>query len=197
MDGIGEVWRPKWNSGGPSGQNFEPRRVLSAPKRPKGTQERLKGPPETTKKRLRERLGALLRRFGRVLGAAGASRGGPGSPKWMQNKHKIVLKRVSVTVSGPDLVFHTFLIVVGVRRYSKVFKLYLKNGVILNIRIFHSQDTTMQKVSKQMPKHLQHRSTFDQNGAQTVPDAIWKDLEGSGGQNGSSGSVSKSVWERS
>ena len=35
------------------------------------------------------------------------------------------------------------------------------------------------------------------NGAQTVPDAIWKDLEGSGGQNGSSGSVSKSVWERS
>ena len=36
-----------------------------------------------------------------------------------------------------------------------------------------------------------------ENGAQTVPEAIWKDSEGSGGQNGSSGSVSKSVSERS
>ena len=92
------------------------------------------------------RAGALLRRFGRVLGAAGASRGGPGSPKWMQNKHTIFLKSVSVTVSGSDLVFNAFLIVFGVRRYSKVFKLYCKNAVILNIRIFHSQDMTMQKV---------------------------------------------------
>ena len=89
----------------PNRRGGTPRRALSAPKRPKGTQERLKGPPETTKKRLRERLGALLRRFGRVLGAAGASRGGPGSPKWMQNRHTIFLKRVSVTVSGSDLVF--------------------------------------------------------------------------------------------
>ena len=32
-----------------------------------------------------------------------------------------------------------------------------------------------------------------ENGAQTVPEAIWKDSEGSGGQNGSSGSVS-SRW---
>ena len=36
-----------------------------------------------------------------------------------------------------------------------------------------------------------------ENGAQTVPEAIWKDSEGSGGQNGSSGSVSKRVWGRS
>ena len=36
---------------------------------------------ETTKKRLQERLGALLRRFGRVLSVAGASRGGPGHSK--------------------------------------------------------------------------------------------------------------------
>ena len=49
-----------------------------------------------------------LRRFGRVLSAAGASRRGPGSPKWMHNKYTILLKRVSVTVSGPDLVFHKF-----------------------------------------------------------------------------------------
>ena len=33
----------------------------------------------------------------------------PRSPKWMQNKYKILLKRVSVTVSGPDIVFHTFV----------------------------------------------------------------------------------------
>ena len=49
-----------------------------------------------------------LRRFGRVLSAAGASRRGPGSPKWKQNRYKIWSKRVSVTVSGPDLVFHRF-----------------------------------------------------------------------------------------
>ena len=29
--GIGEVWRPKWNSGGPSGQNFEPQEGLERP----------------------------------------------------------------------------------------------------------------------------------------------------------------------
>ena len=106
----------------------------------------------------------------------------------MQNKHKIVLKRVSVTVSGSDLVFQTFLVVFGVRRYSKVFKLYSKNAVVLNIRIFHSQDTTMQKVlQKTCPNTSKIDQNLIENGAQTVPDAIWKDLEGSGGQNGSSG----------
>ena len=168
--------------GRPSGQNFEPRRVLSAPKRPKGTQERLKGPPEMTKKRLRERLGALLRRFGRVLSAAGASRGSTRSPKCMQNKHKIFLERVSVTVSGSEFFFKHFLIVFGVRRYSKVFKLYCKNKVILNIRIFHLQDKTMQKVFQKtcpnMPKHLQHLSTFDRKWS---PDGSCRDLEGLGG----------------
>ena len=70
--------------------------------------------------------------------------------------------------------------------------------MILNIRIFHLQDKTMQKVFQ---KTWQETSKIDQilieNGAQMVPDVIWKDLEGSGGQNGSSGSVSRSVWERS
>ena len=51
-----------------------------------------------------------LRRFGRVLSAAGASRRGPGSPKWMQNRYKFLSKRVSVTISGPDPIFsHIFL----------------------------------------------------------------------------------------
>ena len=58
---------PNWRGG-------TPWRALSAPKRPKGTQERSKRPPETAKKRLQERLGALLRRFGRVLSAIWASR---------------------------------------------------------------------------------------------------------------------------
>ena len=58
----------------PNRRGGTPWRALSAPKRPKGTQERSKRPPETAKKRLQERLGALLRRFGRVLSAIGASR---------------------------------------------------------------------------------------------------------------------------
>ena len=58
----------------PNMRGGTPWRALSAPKRPKGTQERSKRPPETAKKRLQERLGALLRRFGRVLSAIWASR---------------------------------------------------------------------------------------------------------------------------
>ena len=58
----------------PNRRGGTPWRALSAPKRPKGTQERSKRPPETAKKRLQERLGALLRRFGRVLSAIWASR---------------------------------------------------------------------------------------------------------------------------
>ena len=49
-----------------------------------------------------------LWRFGCVLSAAGAPRRGPGSPKVMQKRYKILLKRVAVTVSGPDLIFYTF-----------------------------------------------------------------------------------------
>ena len=49
-------------------------RALSAPKRPRGTQERSKRPPEMAKKHLQERLGALLSRVGRVLSVIGASR---------------------------------------------------------------------------------------------------------------------------
>ena len=72
-------------------------------------------------------FGGALEALWTRLDAAGASRRGPGSPKWKQNKYKIWSKRVSVTVSGPDLIFfHTFLIVFGVRRYSKVFKLHRK-----------------------------------------------------------------------
>ena len=50
-------------------------RALSAPKRPKGVQERPKSSPDTTKMRLSARLGALLRRFGRVLSAVGEAQG--------------------------------------------------------------------------------------------------------------------------
>ena len=106
----------------------------------------------------------------------------------MQNKCKIVLKRVSVTVSGPDLVFHTFLIVFGVRRYSKLFKLHRKNAVILISRVVHLQDTTMQTVLEKTCRNTSKiKQNLIENGAQTVPDATWKHLEGSGGQNGSSG----------
>ena len=80
------MWMELGRSGGKSGtreapvaRTLSPRRVLSAPKRPKGTQERSKRAPETTKKLLQERLGALLRRFGRVLSPAGASRRGQGA----------------------------------------------------------------------------------------------------------------------
>ena len=54
-----------------------PRKVLSAPKRPKGTQERPKRPPETAQKRLESPLGALFRRFGHALG-----------PCWEPNGHQ-------------------------------------------------------------------------------------------------------------
>ena len=55
--------------------------------------------------------------------------------------------------------------------------------MILNIRTFHSQETTMQKVFQ---KTWQDTSKIYQKligtGVQMVPDVIWKDLEGSGGQ---------------
>ena len=69
-------------------------------------------------------FGGALEALWTRLDAAGASRRGPGSPKGIQKRHKILLKRVSLTASGPHLIFYTFLIVLGVRRYSKVFKLY-------------------------------------------------------------------------
>ena len=56
----------------PKGRGGTPWRALSAPKRPKSTQELPKRPPETTKKRPKERLGALLRRFGCGLSDSGA-----------------------------------------------------------------------------------------------------------------------------
>ena len=52
----------------PNRRGGTPWRALSAPKRPKGTQERPKRPPETAKKRLESPLGALWRRFGRAVG---------------------------------------------------------------------------------------------------------------------------------
>ena len=53
-------------------------------------------------------FGGALEALWTRLDAAGASRRGPGSPKWMQNRYKILSNRVSVTVSGSDLVFQTF-----------------------------------------------------------------------------------------
>ena len=52
-------------------------------------------------------FGGALEALWTRLDAAGASRRGPGSPKWMQNMYKF-LPRMSDTVSGPDLVFHAF-----------------------------------------------------------------------------------------
>ena len=54
-------------------------------------------------------FGGALEALWTRLDAAGASRRGPGSPKWMQNKYKFLPRRVSVTISGPDLFFQTFV----------------------------------------------------------------------------------------
>ena len=40
--------------------------------------------------------------------------------------------------------FIIFSMLFGLRRYSKIFKIYYKNWVILNIRIFHSHDAAIQ-----------------------------------------------------
>ena len=53
-------------------------------------------------------FGGALEALWTRLDAAGASRRGPGSPKWMQKRNKFLSKRVSVTISGPDLIFHYF-----------------------------------------------------------------------------------------
>ena len=52
-------------------------------------------------------FGGALEALWTRLDAAGASRSSPGSSQWMQNKENLS-NRVSVTVSGPDLVFHIF-----------------------------------------------------------------------------------------
>ena len=137
---------------------MEPRRFLTPSGRTRRAREAKMGALEASPRVFRGALEALWTR----LDAAGASRRGPGSPKWMQNRYKILSKRVSVTVSGPDLVFIHFLIVFGVRRCSKLFKLHCKNVVILNIRIFHSQDMKLQNVfQKTCKNHFQNQSKFD------------------------------------
>ena len=60
--------------------------------------------------------------------------------------------------------------------------------MFLNRRFVHSQYTTMQTVFEKTCRNISKiKQNLIENGAQTVPDTIWKDLEGSGGQNGSSG----------
>ena len=54
--------------------------------------------------------------------------------------------------------FKRFLIIFGLRRYSKIFKIYCKNEVILNIRIFHSRDATIQNsIEKSFKKQLKNQ----------------------------------------
>ena len=44
------------------------------------------------------------------------------------------------------------------QRYSKICKIYCKNGVILNIRIFHSHDATIQNsIEKSFKKQLKNQ----------------------------------------
>ena len=125
-------------------------------------------------------LEASPREFGSALEALWTRlerrRGVQGRPRETEmeaNKHTITLKMISVTASGSDLVFNTCLIVFRVRRYSKVFKVYDKNVVILNIRMFHSQDMTMQTVFQTPCQHMsQIKQHLVESGALMVPDAI-------------------------
>ena len=46
----------------------------------------------------------------------------------------------------------------GLRRYSKIFKIYCKNGVILNIHVFHSHDAAIQNsIGKSFKKQLKNQ----------------------------------------
>ena len=83
-------------------------------------------------------------------------------PKLRQNGDKMLSGRVSVTVSGSDIVFKQFLMMFGLRRYGELLKLYCKNEVILNIRTFLSQDATIQT----------YIGKSSQNGSKIYPNLI-------------------------
>ena len=83
---------------------MEPRRFLRPFGRTRRAREAKMGALEASPREFGGALEALWTRLERLWGA----RRGPGSPKWMQNRYKFLSKRVSVTVSGPDLVRHTF-----------------------------------------------------------------------------------------
>ena len=133
-----------------------------------------------------------MRRFGRVLTPLAR----PGEAQGVRNGSKIGTKsgRKGCPSRFRDLIpfFHEFLMFFGFHRYSKVFKLHRKNAMIPNGRVVHSQDTTMQTV---FGKHAKTRSKSAEIWSKMeprpfltpVPDAIWKNLEGSTGPNGSSG----------
>ena len=57
-----------------------------------------------------------------------------------------------------NIVFRIFSIIFWLRRYSKILKIYCKNLVILNIRIFHSHDATIQNsIEKSFKKQLKNQ----------------------------------------
>ena len=86
---------------------MEPRQVLTPSGRTRRAREAKMGALEASPREFGGALEALWTR----LDAAGASRRGSGSPKWMQNRYKIWSKMVSVTISGPDLIFsHIFYV---------------------------------------------------------------------------------------
>ena len=65
-----------------------------------------------------------------------------------------------VTTCTLTLFFIYFSMIFGLRRYSKIFKIYCKNEVILNIRVFHSPDATIQN---SIEKSSQNSSKINEN----------------------------------
>ena len=54
--------------------------------------------------------------------------------------------------------FKYFSMIFWLRRYSKILKIYCKTGVILNIRIFHSHDATIQNSIEKSLKRTAQKS---------------------------------------
>ena len=70
-------------------------------------------------------------------------------------------------VSGSDVVFQTFfLMILGLRRYGELLKLHYKNEVILNIRTFLSQAST---IKKHIEKPSENGSKIYENSSKMEP----------------------------
>ena len=161
-----------------------PERSKTAQGHPGALQETPRDGPKASPRASGSALEALWTRLERRWGFQRRPRARNGCKLVAKSSSKVYRSRFQDLISS----FTHLLIVFGVRRYSKVFKLYRKNAMILNSRVVHSQDTTMQTVFEKTCRNTSKiKQNLIENAAQTVPDATWKDLEGSGGPNGSSG----------